>query len=70
MKSFEDFMKTIDVNDIAEDINRISPPEIIVSDTSPEALAACINSIYNKAVIASVNIALLYLRKYHEWLEQ
>ena len=70
MKSFNDFLDSIDNDELVKEIKQIVIPSIVVTKTTPEAISACINEIFNQAVAASVNVSLMYLRRYHEWLEQ
>lgn len=69
MKSFDNFLDSIDEEEMAEQIEKICPLEVIQWDGDPESVNTLIQLIYKKGLIKSVDISLLYLRKYHEWLE-
>jgi len=69
MGSFDEFMSSVDIDAMGEEIERICPPEIIFSDFSASDLEALIPHLYQKTLLAASKIALLHLRAYHEWLQ-
>lgn len=72
MDSFYEFFRTLDTDKIAEEISKLNKgkPAAIVANMSQENLGACLGELYNRAVQDALNLSLLYLRHYHEWLSE
>ena len=68
MLSFDDFMNSLDPDEFAAEIECICKHEVIQWDE--ESFPTLMEYLHNRCTSDSVKIALLYLRKYHEWLEQ
>lgn len=67
MQSFDDFLGSIDEEEMGNRIEMMCPPEVIQWDA--DSMPTFIQHIHMKCITESVNVSLLYLRKYHEWLE-
>ena len=72
MDSFYEFLRTLDTDKIAEEISQLNKgkPAAIVANMSQENLGTCLGELYNRAIQDALNLALLYLRHYHEWLSE
>lgn len=72
MDSFNDFMRTLDTDKIAGEISQLynGKPATIVANMSQENLGACLGELYKRAVQDALDISLIYLRHYHEWLSE
>ena len=72
MDSFYEFFRTLDTDKIAEEISQRNKgkPAAIVANMSQENLGACLGEIYKRAVQDDLDISLIYLRHYHEWLSE
>lgn len=72
MENFYEFLKTLDLDVIADEINEINrhKPCAVIANVSPESLGTLLAEIHKDSVISSVYVMLVYLRKYHEWLSE
>ena len=72
MDSFYEFLRTLDTDKIAEEISQLNKgkPAAIVAIMSQENLGSCLGELYKRAVQDALDISLIYLRHYHEWLSE
>lgn len=73
MDCIEEFLRTLNSDEIAKEINEVNNcrnMRFIVADLSPEAISTCLKDIYKESVIAALNCFFIYLRHYHEWINE
>lgn len=68
--SFDDFLSSLDENEMTEIINKNQEPQIVWCEGLSANEKAMFNLVYNKAVQQSLRVFLLYLHRYHEWLTE
>lgn len=68
--SFDDFLASLDVDEVEREMDRLLPLHIIRGENLTETESKLASVIYQKAFSDSVKVSLLYLRKYHEWLQE
>lgn len=68
--AFKDFLASLDEETMSAEIDRVSPFRVIQGEGLTEAQGKLAAATYRLAVEDAVKINLLYLRKYHEWLQQ
>ena len=64
LPDFNEFLFSMDMEEIAEQIDALNLTEALAVPGCPEAQPAL-----QTAVTSAVQIATLYLRAYHEWLQ-
>ena len=70
LPSFDEFLLSIDNDEIGKEIDRLLPLHVILSENLTEAESKLASFIYQKAVTDAAKVSLLYLRKYHDWLQE
>ena len=70
MKSFNEFLESVDNEEFLQQADEISRQEIIETTINSENFGKMLELIYQRSAVDAVNLALLYLRRYHEWLSE
>ena len=68
MSSFDDFILSLDNDEISDFLAQVQPPELVESDSA--SIGKLIETIYYQAVNVSSQLMLFFLKKYHEWSQQ
>lgn len=70
LPSFDEFLLSLDNAEIGKEMDRLLPLHVILSENLTEAESKLASFIYQKAVTDAAKVSLLYLRKYHDWLQE
>ena len=71
LPGFHDFMASLDADELGARIDRRTPMQILQLQSSlNEQELALLQQIYQRAVRDSVDISLVYLQMYHDWLRE
>lgn len=72
MPDFNEFLASIDPNEMGNKINTVTPLQILQFENGglSNNEVAVLQQIYQRAIRASVDISLLYLHAYHDWLKE
>ena len=69
---FNEFVKSIDLNEFAEKIDSLNTHEIfqIENANDPRVMVEFVKRIYQKSVEDAHKVCLLTLNHYHNWLQE
>ncbi len=71
LPSFNEFLSSIDVDDLAKKYVQQTRPHIIqLSPQDVEALGNAISIVYQDAVLNSIKCMKVFLAEYHAWLSK
>lgn len=67
---FDEFIGSLDTDTLGTEIDNLLPLRIIQGQNLTETESKLAAVIYQRAFEDSLKVSLLYLRKYHEWLQE
>lgn len=71
LPDFNEFLDSMDEDEMGREIESLAPMHIIqFPQNDPVAFQNAMNMLHRETMTRSVKISLLFLRKYHEWLQE
>ena len=71
LPNFNAFLDSMDEDEMERKIEALAPMHIIqFSSDDPVAFQNAMNMFHSETMERSVKISLLFLQKYHEWLQE
>lgn len=71
LPDFSEFIASMDENEIGQAIEALAPMHIIQFPADdPVAFQNAMDMLHQETLVRAVKINLLYLQKYHEWLQE